>query len=614
MIGHEAPLLLWRQISGVSADLFDEAVERALDAHMLEEAPSGTHLHFTHALVRDALYAGVSLPRRQRWHRQVAEAMEVEASVEPERVAHHFRQALDPRAAAWFVRAGSLVEQVAWLTAADYFELALETLGSAAADPGQRGWLLLRRAKLLCNAEPRTALSLLEAAAALADDAADDVLLAYLNYYRGVARCLVGEMRAGMLDLEASVAELARLTPQDVARADELARQGVVLGRAEVDGHLATMLAVVGRVAAALERSRSIIAQADAVPALAWQARALALSLAGQLAGAREAYTLAKLALQRISDSDVAILLLYQLTIAQLPYGADDLLERGRIAREGEAAWRRADGDLGEISPRIAWLPILLIEGDWSGAREVARHGRLSHDVTSEKHEASTVALAQLALAHGDAAWAWELVHELLPSGVQTVPGHIDFAPCLALMRVAAALCLERGDLAAAHAWLAAHDRWLKWSGAVLGQADGQCAWASYALAAADLGGARQHAAQALAQASDPRQPLALLAAHRLLGVVDAHAGRSVEARQHLDESLTLAEACAAPYERALSLLAWADLQLRLGAADAANAALDEARAICVSLWPRPLWPGLTRSRHASAHKRLPCSAPRRSG
>ncbi|MFN8514790.1 MAG: hypothetical protein U0841_19845 [Chloroflexia bacterium] len=84
-------------------------------------------------------------------------------------------------------------------------------------------------------------------------------------------------------------------------------------------------------------------------------------------------------------------------------------------------------------------------------------------------------------------------------------------------------------------AWLAAHDRWLTWSGAIPGRAEGQLGWASYHRAAGDLPAARRAAAQALACAKDPRQPLALLAAHRALGELDTLADRHGDAQVHLD-------------------------------------------------------------------------------
>jgi len=588
VIGPEVPLTLWQRVGHVSDERFTEAIERAVAAHVLEEAPPGLSMRFTHALVREALYAGIPLSRRQPWHRQVAEALADTVGSEPGVVAYHYRQALDPHAVEWCIRAGSRVERVAWLTAADYFAMALDMLG-ADADPGVRGWLLMRRAKLLRGAQPHTSLTILDAAEAMAVDAQDALLQAYVMVYRGEIRCGVGEVRTGLADLEASVTELARLTPADLERLDELERRRAVLSRSEVDGLLACTLALVGRIGEALDRADAVIGHANSIPMVAWWGRALALALAGRDSEASAAFATCFDEMLRVSaDAAIAIMLLQQLSLAQIPYGADDLAERRRIAAQGEAAWRLSSGAHQDVPPRIAWLPLLLIEGDWRAARELAMSSIKSSDATSEKHLASTVVLAQLSRTQGDASLAWEHVYAVLPGGPQTIPGYVDLAPSLTLMRVAVALCLDRDDLATAHAWLEAHDRWLAWSGAVLGQADGQCAWASYALAAGDFQRGRHHAQQALAAASDPRQPLALLTARRLLGVVEVHAGRIAEARHHLEAALLLADACAAPFERALTLLALAELQLRAGTPDAANRTLDEALAICTPLGAQP--------------------------
>src|SRR5205823_4838318 len=99
---------------------------------------------------------------------------------------------------------------------------------------------------------------------------------------------------------------------------------------------------------------------------------------------------------------------------------------------------------------------------------------------------------------------------------------------------------------------------------------------------------AREHAARALAEASAPRQPLALLAAQRLLGELDTAAGRHADAAAHLDAALALADACAAPYERALTLLAQAELRAATGDRPEAQALLHEVRAICTPLAAAP--------------------------
>ncbi|MGN6564825.1 MAG: response regulator transcription factor, partial [Thermomicrobiales bacterium] len=65
-------------------------------------------------------------------------------------------------------------------------------------------------------------------------------------------------------------------------------------------------------------------------------------------------------------------------------------------------------------------------------------------------------------------------------------------------------------------------------------------------------------------------------------------AGDHSAAQVHLSEALALADACAAPYERALTLLALAELRAAAGSRDSAQAVLSEARAILEPLTARP--------------------------
>ena len=589
VIGPEVPLTLWQRVENVSDERFTEAIERAVAAHVLVEAPPGLSIRFTHALVREALYAGIPLSRRQPWHRQVAEALADRVGSDPGVVAYHFRQALDLRAVEWCIRAGSRVERVAWLTSADFFATALDMLG-ADADPAVRGWLLMRRAKLLRYAQTRTALAILDTALALAAEAQDTLLLAYVTFFRGQSRCLAGELRSGISDMEASLAALARLSPADLQRLEALVQQGVVLSREDVAGNLAAVLAIIGRISEAMSIADAIIERAEDTPIRAWWVRGIAFALCGRVSEANEAFAICRAALRSAADeSTAATMLLYQLLLVQLPYLADDLIERRRLADDGMAARRRSAGAHGEVSPRFAHLPLLQLEGEWQAARDLALSATRSSDVTSGKQQVATVCLARLEHLQGNPVQAWERVHELLPGGSQTAPGdYVDLAEGLALIRLAAALRLERDDFTAAHAWLEAHDRWLSWSGAFLGQAEGQLAWAAYLLAAGDTAHATQCAQRAFTLASEPRQPLALLSAYRQLGQLATHAGRLGDARQQLEDALRLSDACAAPFERALTLLAFVELHLRAGAPDAANRTLDEAVAICTSLGAQP--------------------------
>src|SRR5690606_31511012 len=114
----------------------------------------------------------------------------------------------------------------------------------------------------------------------------------------------------------------------------------------------------------ALALTQAIIERATDIPERAWWGRAIALALAGRISEAREAYTIARNVAERVSDaSSVVLMYLYQISNVVMPYGADNLLERRRIASEAEAAWRRVGAALGDVSPRSARLPILQIEG-----------------------------------------------------------------------------------------------------------------------------------------------------------------------------------------------------------------------------------------------------------
>ncbi len=87
---------------------------------------------------------------------------------------------------------------------------------------------------------------------------------------------------------------------------------------------------------------------------------------------------------------------------------------------------------------------------------------------------------------------------------------------------------------------------------------------------------------------SEPRQPLALIAVHRILGQFDTEARDFATAEEHLTQSMALAEACQAPFERALTLLEIAKLRAAQERRDEARALLIEVRTICEPLGAKP--------------------------
>jgi DNA-binding CsgD family transcriptional regulator len=162
--------------------------------------------------------------------------------------------------------------------------------------------------------------------------------------------------------------------------------------------------------------------------------------------------------------------------------------------------------------------------------------------------------------------------------------GRQPFGGIVSMQHLTSQEAFEAGDLEIARTWLTAFDQWLDGSGAVLGRAENAVLWAHYYQAAGDHAQACELATRALKFASDPRQPFALIAAHRTLGQLDSAVGRYGEAEQHLRESLALADACAAPFERALALLAIAKLQAAKGDNNDARASLVEVVRLCEPL------------------------------
>ena len=554
-------------------------------------------MRFAHALVREALYEGVIGLRRRALHRRVAEALLGSPAPDPDEVAYHFRQAGDDRAVAWLVAAGERAQRAyAWLTAAERFESALALLEERESEAGERGWLLYRLAMVRRYSDPHGGITYLDTAIQLGERGGDPGLVAYALNARGLLRCISGDIEHGVPELAASTDALEALPPAEQARVAALLA-GLDDPPNALRGTLVLWLALIGSFVEARQMGEALVARFSASQiskgisgsalADAYQGLLYAYAMLGQPAAARQAFARARDLYQAVDHfqmlGGITNLTLHVVTV---PYAADNRGEQEHLAAAAEQAYRRGSGLIEAAFPAgLARLPLLLLAGRWSEARALADAARGTYA------ERAMFALpAWLAREQGAPALAWQLLHDWLPDGVRTVPGKWGWSAhaTAACQRLAAALALDAGDLSTARAWLDAHDHWLASSGAVLGRAEGQLGWAGYYRATGDLVLARDHAERALADATEPRQPLALLAAHRLLGELAIAAGQHTDALPHLDAALTLAEACAAPYERALTLLAQADLAAASHDRDRAAGLLDEVRAICTPLGAAP--------------------------
>jgi len=590
VIGHEVPLSVWAAVSARDEDRLAEVLEQAIAARVMEAMPDGTRVRFVHALMRQALYERLLPPRRRRMHLAVAEILRTSGIPDPDAVATHFRQAGDRRAIEWLIRAGERAEQAyAWFTAADRFGAALALMEEDSAAPQERGWLLFHLAMLTSYADHARAIAYLDEAMRLAESASDRTLLTYATCRRGWVRCNAGDPGRGLPELERGVTALDALSAAEQVLNVTF---GSVLRGHNDRAMLVVFLAQAGRYADARIQAEQAIARGGEVSRV-YFGKGLVHAVLGEAEEARRSFGAAREGLRALGHTHIeGWVAHYELAWAVLAYQTDRLDERRRLADTARQAWARASSIERNIIPDAALLTLQYVETDWHEARAVAMACRAAFGTSAGAHIPKQV-LGDIARAQGDVEFAWTVVREQLPAGVDTAYDDINFIHALELQRLAASLALDQGNLVTAYAWLETHGRWLSSNGAVLGRSEGQTLWAQYYRARGDARRAHHHATQALACATEPRQPLALLAAHRLLGELNTAMGRMAYAATHLDAALGLATACAAPYERALTLFALAELRAATGQGAESAVLLDTVREICA---PLGALPALTRA------------------
>jgi DNA-binding CsgD family transcriptional regulator len=622
VIGQEVPLDLWADVGSMSEETLLTIVEGAVEAYLLEAEPDGARVRFVHALTREALYEGVLPPRRRLWHRQTAETLAARPEADPDAVAYHFQQAGDSRAPEWLIRAGERAQRAyAWLTAGERFETAAELLAGVPGEERTRARILCRVARVLRFATPTEGLPAVEEAIRLADRVGDGALAAEGRQTRGALLCYSDDFIRGCEDMEAGTAALEALAADDDPGssdaedwlADALPAHGLsneggadsaraaltASGIHHRRGILSVCLAYAGRYAEAMtmgERFLAVVGDPSQTGTLIRAACAHTLhgmavdyAAMGRIDTAQQVFARARAAYDELDHhAGVALTLLNELHTTVLPYRTTDPALRARLAADVEAALLRAGGALPpEISPRLGRVACLLLDGKWDEVRSILQEGTLPGNALLRRE----VTVPQVMLAHheGQPALAWPQIRSLLSDGPATPPGRLIFPEALLLLRLAADLALDAGDLSGARSWLEAHDRWVAWGGVHLGRADGLVGWARYHYAAGDATRARSCATDALIDATDPDQPLVLVAVHQLLGRLAKDAGQWSGAERHLLAAVDLAGACAAPFMRAQALVALAELRLAEGRRGDAEPFLAEATAIATDLGAAPL-------------------------
>lgn len=582
VIGPVVPLALWSTISEASEAALLQLVERAIHAHVMEAKADGLGVSFSHALIREAIYERILPPRRRIWHRQIGEALiALGGTLDPDEIGYHFVQAGDPRASFWLTRAGERAQRAfAWQTAGQRFDAALALMGDDDPAANEKGWLLLRIALLRRFDDPAAGVAQLEEAERLGRVTNDPALVAVARFDQGMLRCIGDDFSRGIAAEEAGIALLDALAPDDRARLATIETTSDPLDALNGRGELTLALAGNGRLARARALGEYVIGlpleQTNGSRGDAWYGLAYAYAALGQPDAAATAFTHAR---EIFAEADnrgmVAASLFDELLLLVAPYWIDQPRKRQRAEVALHASLAGLNEHAESSSIQVAHVVSDIMNGEWERALAALEQNHLRFI----RRTIPTV-LAPLLWHREDTALAWSLIHESFPAGPETAPEEcaIETMP---LRSLAVMLSVDDGQPETARRWLESFGAWLDWTGSVLGQAEAHLGWAAYHQATGDEILALTRALDALESARSPRQPLALLAANRLLGELDCAQGRLDDAEAHLATALDLADACESRHERALTLLGLAQLRCDQGDSVSAQGFLESVRELC---------------------------------
>ena len=609
VIGQTVPLDLWQIIGSRPDAQMSRALEQAVALHLLAEHETPEEMSFSHALIRETLYEGIVVLRRRELHRQIAEELAKLPGADPDEVAFHFRQAGDQRAIEWLLRAAQRAERrYSWIMASERYEAALELVGEDEGQAPERAWLLFHVGRLMHLSSRRETLFYLERAIEAANRIGDRLLKASCQFVIGLCHNIDGNYEVGIDQMHTALQDLTEIynAPEPLPELPRYLlpdRQGFErrnlpwLHSARDDEslnagweNLAFWAVFTGRLDEAADY-HSRVSNDYVRRRYGTQSRvclAFESAVRGHIDTARHSFSETSRAFQDdgnfIQANNWTI---HQLILVELPFKTEDVATRNRLVDTMQENQRHASGVYSEARPIVGIYLPLFHDGHWQ-ASERAASDSLHRDSPGVFYPLARATLAQIARHRGDSQSAWEHVHAIFPAPGAAKPGNSNYIFSLYLLRAAVEIALDGGELDTAQRWLTTYGAWLDYTDAVLGRAEEQLLRAHYHHISGERVLARKHAKAALERATEPRQPLALIAIHRLLGSLESEEGRLDSAQQDLTQSLQLAEACELPFERALTLLELARLNAATGRIDAARQQLIEVRETCEPLGAKP--------------------------
>lgn len=602
VIGQDVPLAVWGAAANADEETLVAVVERAVEAHLLGATEHAAR--FAHALYREALYEGLAPPRRRMLHRRVGEvlsALPVPAAFPPGRVRH----ASDPDAVAYhFQRAGDdpVIPSAHPGGGAGAARLCLADGGGALRGRRSscwRGGRAMRGARMAAAAGGA-------GAPLLRLGAVGGGRRARRSWRkRRVIRCSPPTRDSPKGSAAASIgtgtwvwtrrvprsACFEASFPLDAATIGPLERLGMATDLDHQRGSSARASAgrpICGRRARWVRESRRAsrrpragcgsIAPSWGMPSMRWGLpgpRSVSRARRGRCTAVpRRPRGPSASTFSRPSSSGRQML-----HYLALPYWADEGDRVERLADEIAAYAAKIREDLARVSRERR------NRADSAAARALAQGDGLIADLRAAMLAGFPTTWAAL----GSARWRASRAMPTWPGRLcgrssrwrgdhaRVEAPHGDYATLASPRRSRSTPSTSpRREMAGGARPLVGlkWDRPWPFGGArALGRVPSRDGDAARAAARADL---------ALAAASDPRQPLAMLAAQRLLGNSTPSPYDPPPPRNASTRRLPSPRACGgAPHERAVTLLARAQLQAARGDREGARAALDDVRALC---------------------------------
>jgi len=151
VVGREFRFDVLRRLVSLSEGELLDALETALESHLLEEKVDGYSFH--HPLTRRALYEALSRERRMMLHTRTAESIEAAYTSRPEELEssvealafHYERSTSRDRALPYLLQAGMKAARLyAFEVAVSYFERALALMDELGVPDPARRWVILK--------------------------------------------------------------------------------------------------------------------------------------------------------------------------------------------------------------------------------------------------------------------------------------------------------------------------------------------------------------------------------------------------------------------------------------------------------------------------------------